>query len=235
MEIREAWTAAAVLGGFQIAAYIWRLNREIEVHRGKAEGAKPDNWLPPSDYLSLLSLLITTIFVFAAPTLSPKFDAAAVHWFGLSVILFAGYPWALFGHYGLLFRGAVHFPGKYCTVPELLAVTITAEAAALYVVVWLSAADLPSSLGSWPSYVWSLPYAQISTIIIGAISLVALVLEPHSKQARDAGQTKAIGNMGEILACFETTRIKGPRSGAFASESGPGMMPRSSCGIDLSI
>jgi hypothetical protein len=111
MDLQHAWTAAAVLLGFQLTAFTWRLNREVDVHRATRPEDPPQNWLAPSDYLSLFSLLITVVAVFVLPLVfndRPIFkekamDYWAVRAFGLSLILFAGYPFALLGHYNLLF------------------------------------------------------------------------------------------------------------------------------------
>jgi hypothetical protein len=62
MDLKEIWTAAAVLMGFQLTAFIWRLNRETEVRKS---GGK--NWLPPADYLSLASMIAIAFGVYAFP------------------------------------------------------------------------------------------------------------------------------------------------------------------------
>jgi hypothetical protein len=130
VELKDLWTAAAVLMGFQLAAFVWRLNRETDV--SKQGGA---NWMPPADYLSLLSMFTTVFGVFVLPIAGVLPPLASQRLFGLSLILFAGYQLALLGHYKLLFRGAVQFPGKYVTGDELLIVLITLAGGALYLAV----------------------------------------------------------------------------------------------------
>jgi len=129
MDLKEIWTAAAVLMGFQLTAFIWRLNRETEVRKS---GGK--NWLPPADYLSLASMIAIAFGVYAFPIAGYKFTLSPQQMFGLSVILFVGYIFALLSHYNLLFRGPTALPGKFCTIQEFITILIALAAAALFIV-----------------------------------------------------------------------------------------------------
>jgi hypothetical protein len=128
VSLKEIWTAAAVLMGFQITAFVWRLNRETEVAES---GGK--NWLPPADYLSLASLVSIAFGVYAFPIAGIKSTLIPEQMFGLSVILFVGYIFALLSHYNLLFRGPTRLPGKFCTIQEFVTVLVALGVAALYV------------------------------------------------------------------------------------------------------
>ena len=51
VDVGMLWSAAGVVGGFQVAAFTLRIHREIEV------GSEDDlTWLPVADCLNLLSL-----------------------------------------------------------------------------------------------------------------------------------------------------------------------------------
>jgi hypothetical protein len=128
MDPKEVWTAAAVLMGFQLTAFIWRLNRETEVRKS---GGK--NWLPPADYLSLASMITIAFGVYAFPIAGYQFSLSSQQMFGLSVILFVGYIFALLSHYNLLFRGPTVLPGKFCTIQEFITILATLVAAGLFI------------------------------------------------------------------------------------------------------
>lgn len=94
----EILTAAGVLLGFQITSFTWRISREVDV------GKTDLTWLPPADMLNLASMLIVAIGVFVLPILNVanlKFMRLA---FGLALLLFIGYPFALAGHYDMYNR-----------------------------------------------------------------------------------------------------------------------------------
>jgi hypothetical protein len=129
VNLNEIWTGAAVLMGFQLAAFVWRLNRETEVQKMHADNW---NWMPPADYLSLASMLVTVFGVFVLPISGVIDPSAAQVLFGLSAILFAGYQLALLGHYKLLFHGPVRLPGQYCTIDEALIIFLTLMVCGIY-------------------------------------------------------------------------------------------------------
>ena len=99
IDLKDLWTAAGVLLGFQITAFAWRIERET---RQKLV------WLPPADYLNLLAMLVTVLGVFVAPIFGVASVQAARVFFGLATLLFLGHAVALAAHYELLFtRGRV--------------------------------------------------------------------------------------------------------------------------------
>ena len=58
MEIKlsDIWTAAGFLIGLQIAAFTWRVSREIGVtERGDM------NWLPPADIMNLIAMMVALL------------------------------------------------------------------------------------------------------------------------------------------------------------------------------
>jgi hypothetical protein len=94
VELPALWSAAGFIVGFQVTAVTLRINREIAVgDRGVV------TWLPPADLLNLVSLVVTLIGVFAAPALSVVSPDVAQLTSGFAVVLLAGYPLALAGHY----------------------------------------------------------------------------------------------------------------------------------------
>jgi hypothetical protein len=125
IKIEHIWTASGFLIALQIGAFTWRINREIKISE-----KKDINWLPWADIINLLSLLTAFLGVFVLPLLgleSSKIPRIAL---GLSIILFAGYPFALAGHYELFTKGGrsmVYFPGQ-----EKVAVFITLGTAILF-------------------------------------------------------------------------------------------------------
>ena len=131
MELKDVWTAAAVLMGFQLTGFAWRLAREMEVDQ--AGGV---NWVPPADYLNLASLVATAFGVFVLPITGLISPDVAECVFGFAVVLFAGYPFALLAHYSLLFNRGTRLPGKYSTKQERLVVASTILAAVLYLLAW---------------------------------------------------------------------------------------------------
>jgi hypothetical protein len=135
--LKDLWTVAAVLMGFQLTAFTWRLTRELSEQELRAQyHIEPEKnvnrWFPPADYLNLISLMIAVGGVFLVPSLgfgSARFAEGAL---GLSAILFVGYPFAVLGHYNLLFSKGTTPPGKFSTVREILVVVATVLAAILY-------------------------------------------------------------------------------------------------------
>lgn len=96
MQFTDIWSAAGILIGFQVASFTWRVSREVEV--GKTGDL---TWLPPADMLNLISMVTLMVGVFILPILNLADLNFAQHSFGLAVILFVGYPFALAGHYDL--------------------------------------------------------------------------------------------------------------------------------------
>ena len=126
-DLLTLWRAAAVLIGFQFTVFGWRLQREM--------GMANDNkriWLPPAEYLNLTSLLCTAS-IFVLPMLRLAGIDRAQHLFGLAIILLAGYPFALAGHYGILLNaGRNGTPARYAHPQELTVIASTVLVAVLY-------------------------------------------------------------------------------------------------------
>ncbi len=96
IQLTDIWTATIVLIGFQVTSFVWRVSREVEL------GKEGDiTWLPPSDILNLLSMVVVVVGVFVLPIL----DFVGLNFiklsFGLAVLLFVSYPFALAGHYDM--------------------------------------------------------------------------------------------------------------------------------------
>lgn len=95
LEIKELWTAGGILVGFQLTSFHFRLSRELKF---RDEG--DTTWLPWADLLTLFSMLIMVSCVFLLPLLGLA-KTFSINAFGVSLILFAAYPFALAGHYEL--------------------------------------------------------------------------------------------------------------------------------------
>lgn len=124
-QVGELWTAAGVLLGFQVAAFLMRLGREIAV--GDRYSV---TWMPPSDFLNLGSMVVTAIGVFILPLLGWTALETNARLFGLALLLFVGYPFALAGHYDMYNRKPR--TGVYCTRQEIVAVTVVGAVVLLY-------------------------------------------------------------------------------------------------------
>ncbi len=59
------WSAAAVLLGFQLAAFTWRLQRELTMESGGVETV----WFPLADWLNLVAFVVVAGGVFLLPVL----------------------------------------------------------------------------------------------------------------------------------------------------------------------
>ncbi len=120
IELSDIWITAIFLIGLQIAAFTWRVSREIAVaERGDI------NWLPPADIMNLIAMVVAFLGVFALPIggiENPNVPRLAL---GLSIILFAGYPFALAGHYDLYTKGPRS--DDYATKQEITAFLVRAN------------------------------------------------------------------------------------------------------------
>lgn len=121
--IEDIWVATGILVGFQVTSFVWRISREVEV------GKENDfTWLPPSDILNLVSMAVAMFGVFAFPILGffdinfPKYA------FGLAVLLFIGYPFALAGHYDMYNkktkRSYLYFPFQEKVVIAIVSIFV---------------------------------------------------------------------------------------------------------------
>ena len=96
VQLSHIWTAAAVLIGFQIAAFTWRINREITV-----EAEDERTWVTLADGLIGMSFLWVVVLVFAAPIKMAVSAELAARFMGVGLFLFAAHPFVLVGHYNL--------------------------------------------------------------------------------------------------------------------------------------
>jgi hypothetical protein len=124
VHLSQLWTLATIVILFQLIAFGWRLSRESEPAKSNA------SWLPPADFLNLLSILVSICTVFVLPALGiAVYEAPAG--FALSLILLAGYPFAIAGHYRLFRMGAAK-ERVYCTLQEALAICLTCVAVGVF-------------------------------------------------------------------------------------------------------
>lgn len=123
IELTDIWTAAGVLIGFQITSFVWRISREVEVAK------KGDlTWLPPADILNLISMAVAMVGVFVFPILG-LVDLNFIRFsFGLAVLLFIGYPFALAGHYDMYNnktgRSMSYFPFQEKVVVAIMTILV---------------------------------------------------------------------------------------------------------------
>ena len=96
VELPELWTAAAVVAGFQMASFSWRIKRELDM-----EIANQTTWLTLAELLNGVSFLLLVGGVFAAPMLGGLPVDTAARFFGLALVGFAASPFVLAGHYNL--------------------------------------------------------------------------------------------------------------------------------------
>ena len=125
IELTDIWTAAGVLIGFQVTSFVWRVSREVEV------GKKGDlTWLPPADILNLISMAVAMVGVFVLPIIGLADLSFMRFSFGLAVLLFVGYPFALAGHYDMYNnkteRSMSYFPFQEKVVVAIMFILVIA-------------------------------------------------------------------------------------------------------------
>lgn len=107
LTFQPVWTAAGVVSGFVVTAFIFRIKREAEM---RSDG-RP-YWLTAADHVLILSLVVGLVGVFVLPVLGADLTVAR-YALGWSMLLLAGYPLVAAGHYEILLghpparRGAV--------------------------------------------------------------------------------------------------------------------------------
>jgi hypothetical protein len=121
IELVDIWTAAGVLIGFQVTSFVWRVSREVDVGI---------TWLPPADILNLISMAVAMVGVFVFPILGLA-DLNFIRFsFGLAVLLFVGYPFALAGHYDMYnnktSRSYSYFPLQEKVVVAIITILVIA-------------------------------------------------------------------------------------------------------------
>lgn len=126
-EITTFWQVAGVLLGFQVTAFTFRLNRELQFEDRR------ERWFPLADCLNLLSMLITVLFVFLIPIVNrTNFDIDNCYiGFGIAMILFVFYPIALVFHYDLHKKNKVEGQ-KYATRAEKITTIIALIVSIIY-------------------------------------------------------------------------------------------------------
>jgi uncharacterized membrane protein YiaA len=135
VSLMDIWGVAGILMGFQIASFTWRISREVEV------GELGDiTWLPPADMLNMVSMATLAVGVFVFPILKIADLAFAEHSFGLAVILFIGYPFALAGHYDMYNREKRSY--EYFTLQERIVILLVAILAIAYIMFSIAQAEL---------------------------------------------------------------------------------------------
>lgn len=132
IELSHLWTAAAVVAGFQLAAFSWRLNRELNM---EMLGYK--TWLTVADILVVASFLLLVAGVFAAPVLSALPVDTAARLFGLAFVGFATSPMILAGHYNLYGPWRKRTPRPWVTSQEWVAIPVAAVFLVGYVIWWV--------------------------------------------------------------------------------------------------
>jgi hypothetical protein len=119
LSIYELWRSVGVLVGFQITVLGWRILREQKI------AAAPGNkiWFPIADYLNIVSIAISMIFVFIVPIVAqiPRFRMWML---GTSLLLFTAFPFALVGHYEI-FTPNVRHEATYCPCQERIVLIVT--------------------------------------------------------------------------------------------------------------
>jgi hypothetical protein len=93
-----------VLLGFQLAAFNWRLQRELTVESEAGSDDQLDDdpvWFPYADWLNLVAFVVVAGGVFLLPVLGVSNRSLPRDAFGLGVVILAFYPFALIGHYQL--------------------------------------------------------------------------------------------------------------------------------------
>lgn len=128
MTLNELLQIAGILIGFQLTIFTFRMTRELTLDRQK-------RWFPLPDFINLVSVLITVIFLFLYPLKNIQtYDIKLCHkLFGFSVLLFVIYPFALIGHYDLYTRSSKrNTDQKYVTKQEIMTLIIGGIISILY-------------------------------------------------------------------------------------------------------
>jgi len=128
IDLSAIWSAAGFLIILQVGAFAWRVGREITV------GEKGEiNWLPPADILNMVSMLIAFLGVFIFPLAGLDDENIPKISLGISIVLFAGYPFALAGHYELYTKGKRKY--RYTNRQEIIPIIVAEHIALAYLVI----------------------------------------------------------------------------------------------------
>jgi hypothetical protein len=124
----DIWIAAGVLLGFQVASFAARVHREIDV------GEQGDiTWLPPSDILNLSSMVVLIVGIFILPVFGFVNQGFMLYAFGLAMLLFLGFPFALAGHYDMYNNKKRSY--LYAPLQEQVVVAVIVGLAIIYVII----------------------------------------------------------------------------------------------------
>ena len=109
--VKLLWTIGSVILGFQITAFVFRLQRETQL-------SWRERHFPVCEYLNLLSMgLFSAVFVF--PLVHQESDSIIKGLFVAAVVLLALYPWTVAAHYRILFRPeAAGSSSSFCSLFE---------------------------------------------------------------------------------------------------------------------
>jgi hypothetical protein len=130
LTLADVWSAAAVLLGFQLAAFTWRLQREL-----KMAAAGEITWLPLADMVNLVAFVVVAGGVFVLPILGVSDRALPRNALGLGVLLLAFYPFALLGHYELYWPYSRSRQRSWCPYQERIVLVGAAVAVITYILV----------------------------------------------------------------------------------------------------
>lgn len=109
LQASDLITGVGILLGFQVTAFTWRVNRELQFRDKANVGDKVHNGSSPSDWLSLAAILLNASTIVALLLNAPAAIGLAL--FGVSLVLFATYPFAVLAHYRI-FRRTEHVVGS---------------------------------------------------------------------------------------------------------------------------
>jgi len=99
LELKDLWTPAGVLLGFEVTLFMWRIEREAQIGD---EGDIP--WLAPADYVGIAGMIVFVFGVFLFPLSGIGGTYAARIALGVGALLFVGQSLGLCGHYQLFNR-----------------------------------------------------------------------------------------------------------------------------------
>lgn len=136
-DLKDLWTPAGLLLGFQVTLFKWRLEQEAA-----AGDAGDIPWLVPSDYVSISGMLIFVFGVILLPLLGVVSPDFARHSFGLGSLLFIGQALGLAGHYQL-FNRTNHRKFIWFPTQEKLVVALTVLASLLYLLIAVGGVAIP--------------------------------------------------------------------------------------------
>lgn len=109
LQASDLITGVGILLGFQVTAFTWRVNRELQFRDNAVIGAKIYNGSSPSDWLCLAAILLNAAAIVALLLNAPATIGFAL--FGVALVFFATYPFAVLAHYRM-FRKTEHEVGS---------------------------------------------------------------------------------------------------------------------------